>query len=246
MTPPARSPFDSFVLGGFECSSHRRPSGRRIDVIDASAHDRFAAQDYARLAACGLLGARDGLRWHLIEPRPGEYDFSSARAQVDGARGAGVGVIWDLLHYGVPDFLDVFSDEFPDHFARYAAAATAWLRAHTAGELWLCPVNEISFFAWAGGDVGYLHPCAHGRGNLLKTQLVRAAIRAMDAAREVEPAVRFLHAEPLIQVVPHPAWPEEAEGAREVHESQFEALEMLRGRLRPELGGAERYISTLR
>ncbi|MFC6667531.1 beta-glucosidase [Deinococcus radiopugnans] len=240
--PPA---FQSPFWGGFECSTQRRPSGRRIDVIDATAHDRFAQQDYDRLAASGLRTARDGLRWHLIERLPGEYDFASALNQVQAAHAAGVQVVWDLLHYGFPDFVDPFSPDFPATFARYAAAAAQFLRGHTDGTLWLCPVNEISFTAWGGGDVGYLNPFAQGRGLTLKAQLVRAAIAGMDAAREVDPGVRFLHAEPLINVQPHPERPDEAAEAALGHESQFEALDMLLGRLRPELGGAERYVDVV-
>ncbi|CAM3634809.1 Glycosyl transferase family 1 [Deinococcus saxicola] len=250
--PPAGPPapalppgFQSFYWGGFECSTQRRPSGRRIDVIDATAHDRFAVQDYARLAASGLLTARDGLRWHLIERVPGEYDFSSAYAQVTAAREAGVQVVWDLLHYGFPDFVDPFGSDFPASFARYAAAAARFLREQTDGALWLCPINEISFTAWGGGDVGYLNPFAQGRGLSLKAQLVRAAIAGMDAAREVDPEVRFLHAEPLISVQTHPDRPDEAGHASQSHVSQFEALDMLLGRLLPELGGAERYVDVV-
>lgn len=237
--------FPSFFLGGFECSSHRRPSGRRIDVIDATRHDHFAAQDYARLRAVGIAGARDGLRWHLIERSPGEYDFSSARAQVRAAREQGVSVIWDLLHYGFPDFVDLFAPEFPAVFARFARAATQFLRAETPGTLWLCPVNEISFLAWGGGEVGYLNPFVRDRGEELKAQLVRAAISAMDAAREMDPAVRFVHAEPLIVVDHHPERPWQEKRARELHEAQFEALDMLSGRLRPDLGGHERYLDVI-
>lgn len=231
--------------GGFECSTQRRPSGRRIDVIDATAHDRFAVQDYARLAASGLLTARDGLRWHLIERAPGEYDFSSALGQVTAAREAGVQVVWDLLHYGFPDFVDPFAADFPTIFARYAAAAAHFLRQQTGGTLWLCPVNEISFTAWGGGDVGYLNPFALGQGLTLKAQLVRAVIAAMDAARAVDPGVRFLHAEPLIGVQAHPERPHEDHQAVLSHTSQYEALDMLLGRVRPELGGAERYVDVI-
>ena len=243
--PPSPPAFRAAFWGGFECSTQRRPSGRRIDVIDATAHDRFAEQDYGRLAASGLRTARDGLRWHLIERVPGEYDFASAAAQVAAARGAGVEVVWDLLHYGFPDFVDPFAPDFPQTFARYAAAAARFLREQTDGTLWLCPVNEISFTAWGGGDVGYLNPFAQGRGLTLKAQLVRAVIAGMDAAREVDPGVRFLHAEPLISVQAHPQRPDEAGDADRGHAAQFEALDMLLGRLHPELGGAEHYVDVV-
>ncbi|WP_235514393.1 acyl-CoA dehydrogenase family protein [Deinococcus sp. Leaf326] len=247
LAPAGNAPptFRSFFMGGFECSTQRRPSGRRIDVIDATGHDRFAAQDYARLAAAGLRTARDGLRWHLIERVPGEYDFTSAQAQVTAAREAGVQVIWDLLHYGSPDFVDVFAPDFPEIFARFARAAAEFLRAETEGELWICPVNEISFMAWGGGDVGYLNPFAHGRGDTLKRQLVRASIQAIDAVRATDSAARFLHAEPLIAVQAHPERPEDRPHAQGNHESQYAALDMLLGRLHPELGGGEAYVDVV-
>ena len=69
--------FGSFFMGGFECSTHRLRSGRRLDMIDATAHDRFALSDYRRLQTAGLRVAREGVRWHLVEKRPGRYDFSS-------------------------------------------------------------------------------------------------------------------------------------------------------------------------
>ncbi|WP_345463323.1 beta-glucosidase [Deinococcus carri] len=241
----APSPFRSFFLGGFECSSHRRPSGRRVDVIDATGHDRFAAQDYARLAAEGLLAARDGLRWHRIEEQPGVYDFGSVGSQVRAARAAGVQVVWDLLHYGTPDHVDLFAPDFPEVFARFARAAALALAPETDGPLWLCPVNEISFLAWGGGEVAYLNPFERGRGMVLKRQLVRAAICAVDAVREVCPDARFLHAEPLLHVTAHPERPWEAAAARQENEAQFEALDMLAGRLHPELGGAARYLDVI-
>src|SRR5215212_5831629 len=49
------------------------------------------------------------------------------------------------------------------------------------------PVNEISFWAWAGGSLGYINPFAHGRGNELKAILVRAAIASIEAVRDVNP-----------------------------------------------------------
>ena len=242
------SAFPSFFLGGFECSTHRRPSGRRVDVIDASGHDRHAHADYARLRAAGLLAARDGLRWHLIE-RGGSFDFSSAGAQLSAARETGVQVIWDLMHYGYPDDLSPFDPDFPARFARYARAATEYLRAGTRGRLWLCPVNELSFLAWGGGDVAYLNPFARGRGDELKTQLVRASLAGMDAAREVDPEVGFLHAEPMIHVRAHPGIPPEfapeVTHAQHAHEAQFAALDWLTGRARPELGGAPHYADLI-
>ena len=159
------TPFRSFFMGGFECSTHRLHSGRRLDVIGATRHDRFALEDYQRLADAGMLTARDGIRWHLIETAPGVYDFSSVRPMLAAARQAGIQVLWDVLHYGWPDDLDIFSAAFVDRFAAFAAAFARLASDETDGAPWVVPVNEISFFAWAAGDVGIFNPFATGRGD---------------------------------------------------------------------------------
>src|SRR5690606_30610170 len=97
--------------------------------------------------------------------------------------------------------------------------------------------NEISFFSWGAGDVGYLNPFERGRGFELKCQLARAAIAAMAELRAVDPRARFVHAEPLLGVhhapwTGCPLW--EAQGH---HDAQFQALELLSGRMWPQLGG---------
>src|SRR5688572_20063477 len=108
---PQRFLFPSFFSGGFECSTHVLKSGRRLDLVAATRHAEFAEQDYARLVEQGILTAREGLRWHLIEHRSGEYDFSSVMPIIAAARHAGVKVLWDLLHFGWPDGLDIFRPE---------------------------------------------------------------------------------------------------------------------------------------
>src|SRR5690606_24337765 len=111
-TMPSPELFSSFFIGGFECSTQRRRDGRRLDLIAATRHDRFVAQDYALSVEYGLRTLRDGLRWHLIEPAPGRFDWSSFLPMLRAARDADVQVIWDLCHYGWPDDLDIWSPAF--------------------------------------------------------------------------------------------------------------------------------------
>ena len=132
--------FRSFILGGFECSTHRRGGdGRRLDLIAATRHDQFAVEDYARLADLGLRTARDGVRWHRIESSPGRYDFASVVPMLRAARAAGVEVIWDLFHYGWPDDLDIFAPEFVERFAAFARAFAPILAEDHAGQRGLVP-----------------------------------------------------------------------------------------------------------
>ncbi|WP_404366711.1 hypothetical protein AB5I39_11385 [Sphingomonas sp. MMS24-J45] len=231
--------FRSFLQGGFECSTHRRAADRqRIDMIAASHHDLHAEHDYRELARHGIDTVRDGVRWHLIEAAPGHYDWSSLDRQLAAARATGTEMIWDLLHYGWPDHLDIWSPAFVERFAAFAAAAARHIGPAAPGERrFYAPVNEISFFAWGGGDVAYMNPFARGRGFELKVQLARASIAAMDAILTVDPAARFIHADPVINIVADPATPEDVADAFGHRHAQFQAWDMIAGRAWPQIGG---------
>src|SRR5690606_28098259 len=136
-------------------------------------HGPFALQDYEALFNHDIRACRDGVRWHLIEQSPGKYDWSSLLPQLKAARLTGMQVIWDLCHYGWPADLDIWSPAFVDRFGRFAGAVASLVRDETSVEPFYCPVNEISFWAWAGGDVRLFSPCARRRGGELKQQLVR-------------------------------------------------------------------------
>jgi beta-glucosidase/6-phospho-beta-glucosidase/beta-galactosidase len=229
--------FGSWFLGGFECSAHKRADGIRLDLLASTGHAARAEADYRLLAAHGMRAARDGLRWHRIEARPGRYDWSSFLPQLHAARDTGTTVLWDLLHYGTPNGVDVFSPRFVERFAAFARAAAEVVRAETdAPPLWT-PVNEISFWAWAGGDTGGLNPFARGRGGELKRQLVRATLAAAAEVRAVDHRARIATAEPIIHIFPASGDPTALARAAAHNEGQHEALDLLLGRIEPELGG---------
>jgi hypothetical protein len=229
----------SFFGGGFECSTHKRDSGKRLDLIAATKHDQFALSDYCRLQEQGLRVAREGVRWHLVEARPGHYDFSSVLPIVEAAQATETQVIWDLCHFGWPEHLGVFKPEFVESLANFGVAFANWLANEMEGPAHFVPINEISFFSWAGGDDGSMYPFVTGRGFELKAQLVRATIETMKAVRAEHSAARFVQIDPIIHVIPDPKHPEEREAAENYRLTQFQAWDMLCGRLCPELGGGE-------
>jgi hypothetical protein len=234
--------FRSFFMAGFECSTHRLGTGRRLDLVHSTQHDRFCEQDYRRLVEQGIRVAREGLRWHLIEPRAGDYDFSSAQPIMAAARATGVQVVWDLCHYGWPEDIDIWKPEFVRRFARLAKNFAHWLSNETDDLPVITPVNEISFFSWAGGDNGYLNPFGKERAFELRAQLVRAAIEAMEVIWSILPRARFTIIDPIIHIIPHPNRPEDKAAAAGHRAAQFQAWDMLCGRLWPQLGGADKYL----
>jgi beta-glucosidase/6-phospho-beta-glucosidase/beta-galactosidase len=229
--------FRSTLMGGFECASQRHRPKQRLDLLASTGHARFAAQDYRALAAHGLRTVRDGLRWHLIERVPGQYDWSSFLPMLHAAHDTGTEVIWDLCHYGWPDALDIWAPDFPARFADFAGAAARVVLGVTGPGAAYVPINEISFWAWAGGSKGFINPHAKRRGSALKTVLLKAALAGIAAIRAADPQARIIVAEPAIHVIPKSARKADIRAARAYSAAQFEAVDALTGRARPELGG---------
>lgn len=234
--------FSSFWMAGFESACHITRGGVRLDMIHATQHDRFVDEDYANLAHFGIRSVRDTVRWHLIESKPGVFDFASMDLMIEAARRHRIQIVWDLCHYGWPDGLDIFSTAFVDRFATFARAVAEHLHGTSDDVPMYTPINEISFFAWAAGEVGWFFPFGKGRGGELKRQLIRACIAGINAIWDVDPRARIVVVEPVIHVVPPKNRPEMAAEAAAYRNSQFEACDMLAGRLCPELGGNPRYL----
>ncbi len=237
--------FKSFWMAGFECSCQRRPDGRRLDLAAATGHERWAAADYARLRSMGIATVREGVAWHRSATAADRLDLSSVRSRVRAAREAGVQVIWDLCHYGFPEGLDPFRPAFVERFAAWAKAVAEVVASESDEIPIYVPVNEISFWSWAGGEVGYLNPFGTGRGFELKAQLVRAALAATEAVWRVDRRARILHVDPIIHIEADPARPEDGPAARGHRLAQFQAWDMLRGDLWPQLGGDPRCLDLL-
>jgi beta-glucosidase/6-phospho-beta-glucosidase/beta-galactosidase len=228
--------FASFFQAGFECSSHRRRDGVRLDLIRATGHDKHVVQDYRLCRQLGFSTIRDGLRWHLIEQSPGQYDWSSWLPALEAAEQLGIQVIWDLFHYGSPDHIDQAADDFPARFTQFALAALEVQQSVSRRPPLVCPLNEISFMSWAIED-GYFPPIGPDEVGWFKRQLVKTAIRAARAIRERWPRATLAWAEPLIHIAPRNPRRPEVRAAEQSRLGQFEFYDWITGRCDPGLGG---------
>ena len=218
--------FNSFLMGGFECSTHRNRAGKRLDMIAATRHDELAELDYERLLRLGMRTARDGVRWHLIEVEPGKYDFASLEKQIAAVKATGIQIIWDIFHYGFPEDVDVTSPAFVDRFAQFAATTCEFLASELGSRLVICPVNEISFFSWAAGTAGVFYPFKKKKGSVIKANLIEAACASLELIRQRVPTVRWMFTEPAIHVVPSTSGSNKRSAER-YRLAQFEALDKL-------------------
>ena len=229
-------------MGGFECSCHINSAGARLDMTAALQHDVYAAEDYRRLRDVGIPAARDGLRWHLIDRPEATILVVLDPHAGGGARRGHPGDLGPLplRLAGRPGYLLRRHSSIASPASRGRQRACSANIRRVSG--FYSPVNEISFFAWAATR-DLMFPYAYGRDGELKRQLVRAAIAAVDAVRSVDPS-RALDLSRAVdpQRAAAAAPPGTPSPPRAAKSSQFEAWDMLPGRVAPELGGDERYL----
>src|SRR5205085_687374 len=198
--------------------------------------------DYMRLEEVGIHTVREAIRWPLVDRR-GRFDFSSIEPFVEAALRHDFDVIWDLFHYGYPDDVDLFSWDFPKRFAEYCHASAEFIRRRMHRTCYFTTINEPSYFAWAGGEVGRFAPYEKNRGPELKRAFACATIEAVDGIRDACAGARIVSVDPICRVVPAPGSRESIEYAQRFNnEWVFEFWDMVSGRILPELGGGAEYL----
>ena len=236
--------FQSFVWAGFESATGLNARREWIDQIAATEHDRRVDEDYERLAALGIRTVRDGIRWPLVDR--GRLDFSTVRPLLAAAERHGIEVVFDLFHFGFPSGVDLFSEAFVERFEEYCYGVARFVAEHFDGPCAFTTVNEPSFFAWAGGEVGQFAPYATGRGWELKVRLAAAAIRGIDAVWAGYPGARIVNVDPVCRVVAPDGCSDHDRAVRDFNEGAvYQAFDIISGRLMPELGGSTRHLGVV-
>jgi beta-glucosidase/6-phospho-beta-glucosidase/beta-galactosidase len=242
--------FPTFFLSGFECSTFLwGEEKKRRDLNEELRHYQHADEDYALLPPLGIAVAREGIPWPLVDKGNGEYDFSLIDGFLAAQRRHNILPIWDLCHYGYPDGLDPYSEEFVTRFAAYAKAAAHYVadRAHH-GPLLITPMNEPTFWGYMGGEWGWCAPFGKTREERRRftCMLARADIAGCKAIRADLPDTRFVHIDPLIWVVPPKDRPDWAEAAHvEAYDDAYLAWDIISGFKHPEYGGSLELIDIL-
>jgi beta-glucosidase/6-phospho-beta-glucosidase/beta-galactosidase len=232
--------FPTFFISGFECSTFIWKDQGRRNLVAETQHDTHVHEDYQLLRELGIAVAREGIPWPSVDT-DGHYDFSCIDPQIEAMNQAKVLPIWDLCHYGYPDHLDPFSDQFVTAFAEYCRAAAEYVIPRVRGPHFFTPINEITFFSFCGGEWGWVAPYKKTKEDRyrLRRSLCAAAIAGVRAIREVEPAARMVHIDPLVQVVAPVDRPDlQAAADHETYVDSYVAWDILAGKQHPELGGS--------
>jgi len=232
--------FPTFFISGFECSTFLWKDKKRRNLIAETQHDRHIKEDYRLLRELGIAVAREGVPWPFVDSG-GKFDFSPIDPAIEAMNENQILPIWDLCHYGYPDDLDPFSDEFTERFADYCRAVAEYVTPRIRGPHFFTPINEITYFSFIGGEWGWVAPYRKTKEDRFKYRLAlcKAAIEGVKAIREIDPEARMVHIDPLVQVVAPRDRPDLIEAAHhETYVDTFLAWDILYGKESPELGGS--------
>ncbi len=235
--------FRSYFMGGFECADHINRHGNRVNLLNETQHDIRAEKDYRLMADLGIFTVREGICWSAVETAPGVFDFSEVLNRMRAAEKTGMQVMWDLIHFGYPDGLFPTHPQFETRFMQLCRAFAEFYKEHSRQPLYVVPCNEISFLSWLSGDDRGTVPFAHHNGWDIKYHLCKAVIRGIEVLKETDPECTIVMVEPLIHI--HPTETCLPDDLQRRNQYQFEAVDIIGGRMCPELGGKEEYLEVL-
>lgn len=178
---------DSFIADPW----HR--TGRSLDEYELTDHYQRWQGDLDLVRALGVRVMRYGLPWHRIAPGPQQRDWSWCDRVMERLRDCGIEPILDLVHYGLPGWLNgaYLAPDFPRRMADHAAEVAqrySWVR-------WFTPMNEPRIAAWYCGRLGWWPPYrASWRGFVAVLMAAcRGIVASARAIRQVRPEAVIAH-----------------------------------------------------
>lgn len=242
-----KSPFRSFWMAGYECSDKLNAFGNRVDLLQETGHLELIDEDYRLLEHFNIKTVREGIRWSKVERSPYQYDWSSVIKMIEAGKRNGIQQVWDLCHFGFPDDLTPLHPMFARRFAALCRSFINLYRTVEPDEtVIVTPINEVGFISWLGGHARGTSPYCINQGWEVKYAMMKAYIEGVKAIREMDDNVLIMTTEPLCTTVP-PLDADEAtiEIARIVNDYQFQAMDILTGKICPELGGSPDLIDIM-
>jgi beta-glucosidase len=205
-------------------------TGRILDEYELTGHYERWKEDIDLMASLGVRCARYGIPWYRVQPTPGTWDWTWPDQTFERMLERGVEPIVDLVHYGVPHWLNngLLDVEFPSRMAEYAARVADRFK----GQLrWYTPLNEPRISAWYAGMLGWWPP--HKRGwkgfSKILLNISRAVCLTHRALKEVDPEITCVHVDPAdLYLTNDPSLKEEVDLRQQV---VFLALDLITGRV---------------
>lgn len=149
---------------------------RQLDEYDLTQHYVHWKEDLGLAAQTGATMMRWGVPWHRVNPEPGRWDFGWLDAVADRFGEVGVEPIWDLLHYGTPQWMEreFCHPDYPELVAEYAyRIGERYGRAMP----YVTPFNEPALAVLYCGRFGHWPPYRTGDRGFV--ELLRAVCRGI-------------------------------------------------------------------
>jgi beta-glucosidase/6-phospho-beta-glucosidase/beta-galactosidase len=171
-------------MTGFECSAFPQIGA---DELEETKHYRWWASDLVRLREVGITMIRYGIPWHVVNPKPHQYDWRWADQALDLMETLGITPIVDLFHYGTPAWIEsgIMNPIFGEMQGWYAKAFAERYPHIT----YYTPTNEPYICATFGAEWGIWYPFLRGDWNAVRAikNVSEGVVRSMAAVRRVRP-----------------------------------------------------------
>jgi beta-glucosidase/6-phospho-beta-glucosidase/beta-galactosidase len=116
-------------------------TGRTLDEYELTGHYARWHEDLGLMRELGVNAARYGIPWHRIQPEPGRWEWDFVDRTIDRLLALGIEPIVDLVHYGLPRWIEgaYANTGFAARMAEYAARTAERLRGRVFA---YTPLNE--------------------------------------------------------------------------------------------------------
>ncbi len=226
---------DAFVWAtGIEDTFITEPwpkTGRTLDEYELTGHYERWREDLDLMPQAGVSAARYGIPWHRIQPRRGVWEWDFVDRTLERLLELGVEPIVDLVHYGLPRWIEgaYLNPDFPALMAEYAAKVAARFRGRIFA---YTPLNEPRITAWYCGKLGWWPPFSRGWSGFVRVMLgaCRGIVETVHALHAVDPEILPVHVDATdLYRTAEPGLEAEAHHRQEL---VFLALDLVSGRLR--------------
>lgn len=205
-------------------------TGRILDEYELTGHYDQWREDVGLMRELGVTAARYGIPWHRINPRPGVWEWEWADRPLEYMLELGVAPIVDLVHYGLPPWIEpaFLHPDYPNYVAEYAARVAERFKGRIHA---YTPLNEPRITAWYCGRLGWWPPFRRSWRGFAAVMLgvCRGIVATVEALRSVDPEILAVHVDASDQYqTTDPALTLEAEHRQAI---VFLALDLISGRV---------------
>ncbi|MGL4610251.1 MAG: family 1 glycosylhydrolase [Trueperaceae bacterium] len=200
----------------------------KADELSWTHHRQRWREDLDLAAQLGITHIRYGLPWTDIHMSPNTFDWSWTDDLVEYLTMIGLEPIYDLVHFGVPSWLDngMRDKHYPEAVTHYS---TEFAKRYKGIITKYTPFNEPYAAAVLRGGIGLWPPFERGREGFLRSMapIVEGMRGTVQCLRTVDPNIEIWQNDPVDRFTP--GTPELADLAHELTLERYVAFDLLEG-----------------